>query len=553
MNIVEILTALSPVLAVFIFLIILRLPATTAMPISFVITAFLAFLVWKVPFIQIAASTLEGIIVAVSILWIVFGAILLLNTLKYSGAIESIRQGFINISADRRVQIIIIAWLFGSFIEGAAGFGTPPAINAPLLAALGFPPLAAVSLALIADSSAVSFGAVGTPIIVGVDQGLRSGADVATNVTAVLGETPLYDFVRSVTNTTVTIDLFVGTFMPFIVVLLLTRLFGKNKSWREGLEMWKFALFAGLAFTVPAFAVATLLGPEFPSMIGGLVGLAVVIPAVKKGFLLPKGEAWDDFPKDQLQQEEQPIQIKAKANMSLALAWIPYMLVALLLVLSRLEFLPFKAWLRSVKIGQRDIFGTEISSFFEPFYLPGTIFVVVVLMTIFIHKMKKEQWAAAFSDSAKTMVGTAIALCTAVPMVRIFINSSINGANLSSMPLELAELVSQAVGNGWPIVAPFIGALGSFISGSATFSNMMFSLFQFSVATQIQASEQVVLALQVMGANAGNMICVVNVVAAASVTGMLGKEGSIIRITLIPMLFYALLAGIIGFFAILYM
>nr|WP_252183563.1 L-lactate permease [Rossellomorea vietnamensis] len=175
MNIFELLTALTPVLAVFIFLVILRMPASRAMPVSLAATALLAFFIWKVPAVQITAAAIEGILISVSILWIVFGAILLLNTLANSDALDSIRNGFTQISADRRVQLIIIAWLFGSFIEGAAGFGTPAAIGAPLLVALGFPPLAAVSLALIADSSAVSFGAVGTPMIVGVKQGLNEG------------------------------------------------------------------------------------------------------------------------------------------------------------------------------------------------------------------------------------------------------------------------------------------------------------------------------------------------------------------------------------------
>ncbi|WP_330218549.1 L-lactate permease [Guptibacillus hwajinpoensis] len=116
-----------------------------------------------------------------------------------------------------------------------------------------------------------------------------------------------------------------------------------------------------------------------------------------------------------------------------------------------------------------------------------------------------------------------------------------------SMPMELATMVANSVGDAWPLVAPFIGALGSFISGSATFSNMMFSLFQFSVADQLQMKEQLVLSLQVLGANAGNMICVLNVVAAASVVGMVGKEGTIIRMTIGPMLFYALASGVLGF------
>lgn len=543
MNILQWLTAATPILSVFLFLIILRLPATKAMPLSLAATFILAMFVWKVPSIQVVAASFEGVIIAISILWIVFGAILLLNTLKNSGAMQSIKNGFLGITKDRRVQLIIIAWLFGSFIEGAAGFGTPAAIGAPLLVALGFPALSAAVLALIADSSAVSFGAAGTPVIVGVDQGLRQGASVSPVVADQLGTRSMESLIQSVASQAVFIDLFVGSFIPLILVVILTRFFGENRSWLEGLKIWKFALFAGFSFTVPAFIVATFLGPEFPSIIGGLVGLMIVIPAAKKGFLLPK-EPWL-FPGDEHdEQKNQAI------TLSLCKAWMPYILVALLLVLTRLEILPLKDWLMTLTLGWNEILGTNISTSFQPLYLPGTIFVVTVLVTIFIHKMSHRKIYEAFQTSAKTMIGSAIALGTAVPMVRIFINSGVNEAGLMSMPMELAVSASELMGDKWPLVAPFIGALGSFISGSATFSNMMFSLFQFSVADQIHVSHEVVLALQVLGANAGNMICVLNVVAAASVVGLLGKEGTIIRHTLLPMFFYAITSGVIGFLII---
>ncbi|OEH91386.1 L-lactate permease [Bacillus solimangrovi] len=550
MSFLELLTSSMPILAVFIFLVILKLPATKAMPLSFITSALLAFLVWKVPFVQIAAASIEGIVVALTILWIVFGAILLLNTLKMSGAMDSIRSGFLGVTADRRVQVIIIAWLFGAFIEGAAGFGTPAAIGAPLLVALGFPPLAAVVLTLISDSSPVSFGAVGTPVIVGVDQGLREGASVAPQVQQFLDGTPMPEFMQTIAVQAMQIDMFVGTFIPLILVALLTRFFGENRSWKEGLQIWKFALFAGLSFTVPALIVASLLGPEFPSIIGGLVGLSIVVPAAKKGFLLPE-EAWD-FKQTEKSETVKTEQVTTK-NLSLKRAWVPYILVAILLVITRLNILPIKGWLTSVNVSLNEILGTGISTSFQPLYLPGTIFVTVVIATIFIHKMNASEVKEAFGESARTIVGSAIALGFAVPMVRIFINSGVNAADLLSMPMELAILVSELVGDKWPLVAPFIGSLGSFISGSATFSNMMFSLFQFSVADQIQASPNVILALQVLGANAGNMVCVLNVVAAASVVGLLGSEGKIIRFTLGPMFFYALTSGILGFVLIYFL
>ncbi|UTR14062.1 L-lactate permease [Salipaludibacillus sp. LMS25] len=544
--------ALTPIISVMLFLVVLKMPAVRAMAISLVATALLAIVYWQVPFIIISASFIEGIIIGISILYIVFGAILLLNTLKLSGAIDTIRASFMGVSPDRRVQLIIIAWLFGAFIEGAAGFGTPAAIAAPLLVALGFPPLASVVLALIADSSPVSFGAVGTPIIVGVEQGLYEGTEVSSIALPYVTEAGgMTAFIQQLATQIMSIDIIVGSFMPLIMVAILTRFFGENRSWKEGLAIWKFALFAGLSFTLPALLVATFLGPEFPSIFGGLIGLLIVIPAAKRGFLLPE-TAWD-FAKEENWLSSWVGKItandesdKTKPQLPLVVAWIPYLLVGLILVLTRLDALPFKDKLRSFTVGWNNILGTEIGEQLEPFYIPGFVFILVVLITIFVHKMTKNQVRRAFTWSGKAVIGTALTLFTAVPMVRIFINSGTNGSGLEAMPVELANTASSLMGSGWPIMAPIIGALGSFISGSATFSNMMFSLFQTSVSDQIGADPTLILSLQVMGANAGNMICVLNVVAAASVVGLVGKEGSIIRMTIVPMLYYALFAGTIG-------
>ncbi|PYZ92407.1 lactate permease [Salipaludibacillus keqinensis] len=544
--------ALTPIIAVMLFLVVLKMSAVKAMTISLVATAALALLYWQVPVIIIAASTIEGIIIGLSILYIVFGAILLLNTLKLSGAIDTIRTSFMGVSADRRVQVIIIAWLFGAFIEGAAGFGTPAAIAAPLLVALGFPALAAVVLALIADSSPVSFGAVGTPVIVGVDQGLREGGEISPVVQPYIDSSGgMAPFIQDIASQIMQIDIFVGSLMPLIMVIILTRFFGTNRSWKEGLAVWKFALFAGLSFTIPALIVATFLGPEFPSIFGGLIGLAIVVPAAKRGFLLPK-ESWD-FAKEEDWLESWIGKISTDGDdqqstrkLSLIRAWIPYLLVGLILVLTRLEALPFREMLQSFSVGWNNILGTAISEQLQPLYIPGFVFILVVLITAFVHKMNPRQVKLSFTRSGKAVVGTAITLFTAVPMVRIFINSGENASGLESMPIELANTVSALMGSGWPIMAPLIGALGSFISGSATFSNMMFSLFQSSVADQISADPKLILSLQVMGSNAGNMICVLNVVAAASVVGLVGREGAIIRMTILPMLYYSFFAGTIG-------
>ena len=511
------------------------------MPLALILTTVTSLLIWEMPVIHLSASIIEGLVIALSILIIVFGAIVLLNTLKESGAINKIRHGFTGVSPDQRIQVVIIAWLFGAFLEGASGFGTPAAIGAPLLVALGFPPLGAVTMALIADSSPVSFGAVGTPAIVGLGKGLSNS-------------TP--EMIRDISTLAIGIDIFVASVIPIIMVAMLTRFFGRDKSWKQSLAAWPFALAGGLVFTVSAYLVAKFLGPEFPSLFGGLMGLVVMILLARFRILVPKSVWTVNGINNNLEKSfdhgiEADIQNGQQKSMSLLSAWMPYLIVALLLILTRIDVLPFKSWLTSISFGLTNIFETSISASIKPFYLPGFLFMVTAVITVFLHRMTLQQGFSVWGHSLKSLIPTTIALATSVPMVRIFLNSDINDAQLQSMPLELAQLASESLNNVWPLVSPLVGALGSFIAGSATFSNMMFSEFQQAASLEMNMKSEVLLALQMIGANAGNMVCVVNVVAAVSVVGLSGKEGQVIRFTLLPMLYYCFGAGLFAWLFLL--
>ena len=325
------LAALLPVLAVMFFLVVLRWPAVRAMPVAYVLTVIVALSVWKVPAMHVVGATLRGGMIALTLLWIIFGAILLLFTLREGGAVTTIRRGFMGISRDRRIQLIIVAWMFGSFIEGAAGFGTPAAVAAPLLLALGFPALAAVMMTLIIQSTPVSFGAVGTPILVGMGQSLN--VPQVEEALAAAG-IPYDEFIYRLGVFTAMPHAVAGTLIPLIIVCMMTRFFGANRSFREGLVVWKFALFAGFSFVIPYLLVAVFLGPEFPALLGGLAGLAIVVTAARKGLFLPEGDPWD-FPAREKWEEQWVGNITAEAgeerrHMTLSLAWTPYLLVAVL-------------------------------------------------------------------------------------------------------------------------------------------------------------------------------------------------------------------------------
>lgn len=544
--------SLLPIASVGLFLVILRWPASRAMPLCYAIAAGLAVTVWQVPGWQLAAASVKGLIIAGELLFIVLGAVLLLNTLEESGALATIRQSFREITPDRRVQVIVVAWLFGSFIEGSAGFGTPAAVAVPLLVGLGFPAMAAATAGMIIQSTPVSFGAAGTPILVGVNQGLSADPAVAAYASG-LGFENWLDYLASIGCKVALLHAVAGTLIPLLVVAIMTRFFGKNRSMAEGLAVWKFAIFAALAMTVPYLAVAFLAGPEFPSLLGGLIGLAIVVPAAKRGFLVPRAEEhWDFETPDRWDPawtgQWKPLeQVGNGPRMSVATAWLPYALVAVLLVATRLQSLGLGERLQQVSLAIPSIFGTEIHHELRPLYLPGAMFILVSAATIILHRMGGRSYGRAWARSLRTTAAASTALVFTVPMVQVFINSGGGAGGYAAMPLTLAQGVEQLVGSAWPLLAPLIGGLGAAVAGSNTVSNMMFSLFQFDVGQRIGVDPSWVVALQAVGGAAGNTICVHNVVAASAVVGLVGKEGTIIRKTLLAFTYYVALTGGLGY------
>lgn len=544
------LLALAPILVVGILLAGFRWPAKYAMPVGYVVAVVVAMFVWQMDFTGIIAASLEGLITAATLLYIVFGALLLLSTLTIGGAMATIRAGFDNISADRRVQAIIIGWLFGSFIEGASGFGTPAAVVAPLLLAMGFPAMAAVMVGLIIQSTPVSFGAVGTPIIVGVGNGLGGDPAVEERI-SVLGLT-MPEFVASIGFQVAAIHATVGLLIPLILVCMLTGFFGPERRFRDGLAIWPFALYASLAMTVPYVLVARFLGPEFPSLFGGLFGLMLVMFTSSKGFLMPK-ETFDFGPRaswsDRWMGSIEPSKATdVSTHMSIVRAWAPYVLMATLLVATRV--IPsLKTYLTGLAIPFENILGSGITTSVQPFYSPAFLMILASVFAYLLHRMNGAQIAQTVKVSGKQLAGTAVALLFAVPLVRVLIQSGpdLNASGLSSMPVTLAEGAAALTGGSWPVIAPWIGALGAFVAGSNTVSNLTFAQFQFSTGNAIGVPPEQVVAAQAVGGAGGNPVAIHNIVAAAATVGLLGREGDLLRKTVLVTIYYSFTAGAVAF------
>jgi lactate permease len=408
-------------------------------------------------------------------------------------------------------------------------------------------------LGMMVQSTPVSFGAVGTPIVVGVTGGLDK---VGISERLLANGSDWNTFYRLITSEVAITHAIIGILMPLFMCAMLTRYFGRNKSWREGLAVAPFAIFAGLAFVLPYAAAGVFLGPEFPSMIGALVGLTIVVTAAKAGFLMPK-QTWDfadakDWPVAWMGNIEVKLDnLSNKLPMSIGLAWLPYVLLAALLVLSRVNADVKEFFTTHLMLGWSNILGeTGISGSIQFLYLPGGIMVMVVLATFLLQRMTVAKLTAAFSESSRTLLGAGFVLIFTIPMVRILINSGVNMANLPSMPRAMAELVANSVGSVYPFFAASVGALGAFIAGSNTVSNLMMAQFQFDTAQLIGVSGAMLVAAQAVGAAAGNMVAIHNIVAASATVGLLGREGAVLRMTIIPTIYYVVMAGLLTMIAV---
>ncbi len=541
------LLAALPIILIVILMVGFSWPARKSMPCAWFVSVTIALVVWRMEPIRVLAASIEGSLGALNIIMIIFGALFLLNMMKQSGAMEIIKQSFSDISSDQRVQAIIIGWVFASFIEGAAGFGTPAALAAPLLVGMGFPPIPAAMITLLFNSTSVAFGAVGTTLVVGI----------GNSISGLLPETviSMNEFIHQVGIWGSLFHFCIGSMLPLIGICMMTRFFGTNRSFREGLEVAPFALFSGFCFTSAMLLISTLFGPELPSVIGGFVALVIVISTARMGFLMPKRTWRFSFEEENLQDSVRELPNRDSPNRSdhgsfriQLKSWTPYLIIGAFLVITRIPNSPIQLILRSWSISWNPILDqTGISYRLDPLYSPGIIpFFGVAMGLGALYRMKRKKIGIALSTTLGQTFSAMVPLVFAVAMVRVLVQSGENPSGLSSMLLTLSSAVSNFAGSLWPIFAPFVGVLGSFSAGSHTVSNLLFGGFQYEVADQLGLSRTIIVSLQTVGGAIGNMICVHNIVAVCAVLGTLGKEGTIIRMNLIPVIGYALLSGLLG-------
>ena len=564
---IDVAVAAIPLLLAGILLVGFLWPATRAMPIAWVAAMGIGYAAWNMPVNWLLAASAGGFMTAIEILWIVFGALVLLYTLMEAGAFDRINQGFATVSDDRRVQIVLIAFFMATFIEGAAGFGTPAAVVAPLLLGLGFPALAAVVAGIIGHIIAVTYGAVGTPIVVGIQNPMESVEFTRTAIQD--GGMTVQEFSVNVAAWAATYHALVGFVMPLFAVGMVVYFFGdpEDRSLKPAWEVAPLCIASGIAFAVPYWISAWFLTAEFPSLIGSMVGGTIILTVLRAGYLLPddewefpEREKWADHWVGTIEPgqsngsnggspEAQAADLSGDEDMSLFKAWSPYVLLVILLVVTRAvgpisDFINRDIFI----VSWGNILGTDLTGAVAWMNVPGFWLLVSAVLAIPIFSMSGQEIGDAWKEAGRKIVSPFIALVFVIAMVQVMLQSGAHPGNTPggvSMIVLLAQTSADILGVAYPAFASLIGALGAAMAGSNTVSNITFGAFQFEAATQLGLPRTIIVGAQAVGGAIGNLVAIHNLVAALATVGLLGQEGRVMRLNLIPLLYYATGVGLL--------
>ncbi|MFH1067963.1 MAG: L-lactate permease [bacterium] len=521
-----------------------------SMPIGLGLTAFLALVVWRMSILSIIASCVQGVLLSVQLIILIISVIFFVEVMRGSGVTNAMRPAFSHISPDRRIQAIFVAWLFEGCLESVLGFAATSGVCATILIGIGFPPACAVMLGVMGTVVASAFSAGGAPILFGVAKGLEQQPQFASwlNASGMDFERYLHFIGAQVS----VVHGVVGVFMPLLMIMMMTRFFGRQQTWTEGLSAAPFALFCGLAFVVPYILAAVFVGPEFPSRIGGLVGMAVVMTALRTGFLTPP-DKWDFLPIPQWQRawSAGPYQPPPPLTpMPSWMPWFPYVLLVTLIIISRLPDSPVQALLQPYYVQKPNFMGTDINFTFQPLFMFHCLLLVsVAVVTMFMHRFRG---AGDYFGQRMTMPASHAVLNMPLTMsiICIYINSNVNHSGWPGMFASIAQWISSMSISQWimPFLTPFLAAGGSHFAFVSLYSDLIFSPFQHDVGQSLGISGAFFVALQVSGASVGNLFAghyVTGTCIAVEKTGVAGPTNKKNQLFMIGYLFFM---GLIALF-----
>ncbi len=495
--------ALIPIIWLMVSLGALKMPGHKTCSITLVMTILLAILVWKMPITDALTATLEGMAMALwPIIIVIIAAVFTYNLSIHTKSMDVIKDMMTGITTDRRILVLIVAWGFGGFLEAIAGFGTAVAIPASILAALGFNPVFAAIICLIANTTPTAFGAIGLPV---------------TTLAKVAGIDP------AILSYAVGIQLFA---LIVIVPLVLVMLTGKSVKAIKGVVL--ISLASGLAFALPELLVAKYMGAELPALLGSVICIIVTVAIAK---IFYKKTASKD-----------KVNISVKQGL---MAWVPFILVLTFILITSTLIPAINKPLSEIKTSIQIYTGphAKISTFIW-IANPGTLIIIATFIGGLVQGAKFKEIVQVFINTCKQMSKTAITIVAIVSLAKVMSHSG--------MITSIAVVLVAATGNFYPLFAPIIGALGTFVTGSDTSANVLFGPLQVEVAKNLHMSPYWLAAANTGGATAGKMISPQSIAVATAATGLVGAEGKILKATLKFCLAYVAILGLITYFGARY-
>jgi len=498
--------------------------------ISLPVTATLVYLLVLVRFQLdpnlVNATVVNGTLSALTPISIIWGAILLSQTMQRSGAERTIGEWLREVSPNPVAQLMIVGWAFPFMIEGSSGFGTPAAIAAPLLVGLGFEAVHVAVLTLVMNAVPATFGAVGTPMWFGFSQVPLSPSEIL-----------LVSWKSALVHTAAAL------FVPIVALRFVV-------GWAQIRQNLLYIYLSILSCALPSLGLSRF-NYEFPSLVGGAIGLCLSVLLAKWRV----GLAYSDA------ANEAGI-VRSSKHYERVRAFAPYLLLIAILIVTRVRFLPFRAWLNaespaltldwgslgrfsvSVALALKldSIFATSSSWSYNTLFVPALIpFVLVVFLSLPLLGIGLRTLKTVSADTTRRLARPTVTLVGALIMVQLM---TLGGDR--SLTMIIGRTLAVVTGKSWPFFAPVLGALGAFFAGSATLSNLTFAGIQDSIARTLGFDRTSILALQSVGAAMGNMVAISNIVAVSSILGLVNKDGFVLKRTAIPLVVYGLIAGALG-------
>lgn len=532
------LVALIPIVFFFLALTKLRLKGYQAGTVTVLLALGVALLFYKMPVSAALASAVYGFFYGLwPIAWIIVAAVFLYKLSVKTGQFDVIRSSILSVTHDQRLQLILVGFCFGAFLEGAAGFGAPVAITAALLVGLGFKPLYAAGLCLIANTAPVAFGAMGIPVIVA---GQVSGIDPF-----LIGQ-------------------MAGRQLPFMTILVLFWIMAIMDGWRGVKETWPAVLVGGGSFAVVQFLTANYIGPELPDITSAIVSL-IALTAFLKVWQPKRIFRFDtaESTTSQTTGTKAPAAAKPQAGAAAPLtagaivkAWSPFIILTAMVTLWSLK--PFKALFAAggpltstiinipvpmldklvakmpPVVAQATPYGAVYT--FNWLAATGTAILIAAVLTIAFARFSPAKAVATLGETVRELV---------IPIYSIgMVLAFAFVANYSGLSATLALALAHT-GKAFTFFSPFLGWIGVFLTGSDTSANALFGALQATTANQLGLSPVLTVAANTTGGVTGKMISPQSIAIACAAVGLAGKESDLFRFTVKHSLVFAAIIGII--------